>query len=281
MQEVNLKNRILSDDDWASLLKESVRSRLIDGQLFPKFPPDSVQSQFVGSANESAISEALEFYRLYKGYSAALGMPLIYDHSKILDFGCGWGRFLRFFWRDVIPGNIHGVDIDPDILKFCRDADIQAELRAIIPRGKLPYPDNYFSHIFAYSVFTHLPEDVHIHWLAELARVAQPGCIFICTTEPRRFLDFVASIPLEAPSDWHAGLKGAAGDIDVSYRKFDRGEYVYIPTGGGEYRDQSVYGDAIIPLPYIEKNWTRFFAFRDYIDDPNRFWQAVYIGQRP
>jgi len=273
-----LDHRTITDAEWIGLVKKSIKERVIDGITFPSFPADEVQNQFVGSANESSIEEAGQFYTLSKGYASALGITLQYDQSKILDFGCGWGRFLRLFWRDVSPENLFGVDIDPDIIAKCRQMGVQADLRQIDPWGALPFPDESFSLIFAYSVFTHLPEKIHINWLTELARVARPGCIFICTTEPRRFLDFIAGIPADAPSGWHAGLRSAAWDINILKAKFDAGQFVYIPTGGGDHRDASIYGDSIIPLSYIKKRWGRYFSYRDYIED--RFWQAVVIMQK-
>lgn len=280
MQEVAQRHRRMSDDEWAGTLKLSVTQREIDGVRFPAFPADAIQSQFVGSANHSTIDEALNFYKTFKGFASEVGAPIDYDTSAILDFGCGWGRYLRFFWRDVHPKNLFGVDIDPTILAQCKKDGVPGDLRGIEPRGQLPFPDNHFTHMFAYSVFTHLPEDVQLHWLSELSRVAKPGCVFICTTEPRRFLDFVADIPDPAPSGWHEGLKKAAGDIDAAKAKFDAGEFVYLPTGGGDFRAADVYGDAVIPLAYIRKKWDEYFSFRDYIDDPARFWQAVYVGQK-
>ena len=279
LHQVAEHHRTVSDAEWAEILRRSISESVIDGVRFPSFPPDQIQAQFVGSANEATLGEAYKFYSLFKGYAEALAMPTSVA-GKMLDFGCGWGRFLRYFWRDFKSENLFGVDIDPDIIKTCRDLGIQAELSTIQPFGTLPYPDATFTHIMAYSVFTHLPEHVQTHWLKELARVARPGCVFICTTEPRRFLDFVGSIPDNAPSAWHAGLKRAAGDIDRLKSQFDSGKYVFIPTGGGNYRDASVYGDAIIPETYIRDHWSKFFSVRAYRDEPEQFWQAITVLQK-
>lgn len=280
LHQVAERHRILSDAEWLDMLKRSITQPVIDGIRFPAFPPDAIQAQFVGSANEATLGEAYNFYSLFKDYSEALGMPLS-TSGKMLDFGCGWGRFLRFFWRDFKSENLVGVDTDPDIIQLCRELGIQADLHHIAPSGRLPFPDATFTHIMAYSVFTHLPEHIQLHWLQELSRVARPGCVFICTTEPRRFLDFIASIPENAPSGWHAGLRNAAGDVNQLKARFDRGEFVFIPTGGGNHRDASIYGDAIIPETYIKETWGRFFEIRAYRDEPQRFWQAVVVTQKP
>ena len=277
MPSAHSKFRGLSDEEWTSLLVKSIDQPVIDGVVFPRFPADQVQSKFVGSANEVALNEAAKFYSHVKDNARALGNPLS-DDSTLLDFGCGWGRFLRFFWRDLPADRLIGVDVDPVILSQCRRAGIEAKLKLIEPMGTLDLPDRSVSHIIAYSVFTHLPEQVQTHWLDELARVARPGCVFVCTTEPRRFLDFVAGIPPDPPSPWHAGLRRAAGDIEERKRRFDAGEFVYIPTGGGDFRDSSVYGDAVIPRGYIEKNWTSRFALRSYAEEG--FWQAAVVLQK-
>jgi hypothetical protein len=236
-----------------------------------------VQSQFVGSSNEIALREASKFYSFVKSNAQSLGAPISED-SVLLDFGCGWGRFLRFFWRDLPADQIFGVDVDPVILSECRKSGIQAHLQRIEPLGKLSLPDRSVSQIIAYSVFTHLPEYVHHHWLDELARVAKPGCVFVCTTEPRRFLDFVARIPPKPPSQWHAALRHAAGDIEAKKRQFDAGQFVFIPTGGGDFRDRTVYGDAVIPPDYIKRIWSKRFAVRSYHEEG--FWQAAVVLQK-
>src|SRR5262245_11412587 len=104
----------LSDQQWTDLLVRSVRETVIDGLEFPRFPPEVVQSQFVGSSNEGALREASKFYSFVKSHAHALGAP-ISDNSVLLDFGCGWGRFLRFFWKDVPADRLIGVDVDPVI----------------------------------------------------------------------------------------------------------------------------------------------------------------------
>jgi SAM-dependent methyltransferase len=269
--------RKLSDEDWTSILLRSVDDRVVDGVEFPSFPPASLQENFVGSSYATALKEAAAFYAFVKNESIRLGVPLA-KGSKLLDFGCGWGRFLRFFWRDVDPPDLVGVDTDPDILEVCRETRVPAVLSHIDPLGHLDLPDASQSHIVAYSVFTHLPEHVQHHWLRELSRVARPGCVFVCTVEPRRFLTFVAEIPSDAASAWHQGLRRVAGDIDDKLRRFDADEFVYLPSGGGNYRDASVYGDAVIPRAYIEREWSKYFVVRKY--DENRFWQAAVVLQK-
>lgn len=110
--------------------------------------------------------------------------------------------------------------------------------------------------------------------------LSRPGALVALTLEPRRFLDFIESIPAKAESAWHQGLRRFAPQIPELRARFDRGELAYLPTGGGDELDASHYGDTVVPLSFIEANWGPEFKVYDYIDDPSRFWQAVLIVQR-
>jgi SAM-dependent methyltransferase len=279
LTEVADHHRHITNEEWLEVLKRSVHVSEIDGIEFPKFPPAELQSMTVGSANEDALQEAYNFYKEVKEQAVRLGNPIGLD-SKILDFGCSWGRYLRFFWRDTYAKNLLGVDIDPDVLKISADLKVPGVLSRIDPRGDLPFESSSLSHAFSYSVFTHLPENISLHWIKEIARVLKPGGVFVFTVEPPRFIDFVADIPVNAESAWHRGLRAALGNPDEARRKAARGELVYLPTGGGDYRAADVYGDAVIPESYARTKWSEYFEVAEYIDEPNRFWQAVVVARR-
>jgi SAM-dependent methyltransferase len=264
----------MTDEQWRDLLLESVSSTNVNGIEFPSFPDKAIQANFVGSAYEHALQEAFWFYKQLKLHS-----PLN-ENSKVLDFGCGWGRFLRFFMKDVSASNVYGVDVDPDILEICRVTGVPGELSTIESRGVLPFPDDFFDTVMAYSVFTHLPEDVHHHWLKEITRVTKPKGIFCLTLESIRFLEFIEGLQNTVlESEWHKALAAYGSEIRSAKERYNNGGFVYFPTGGGDYRAADVYGDAVVPLSYVEKHWSDFDVV-EYIDDANRFWQAVAVCRR-
>lgn len=274
--------RTIDDSTWFDMLIQSTKSPQVNGVNFPRFPSAETQSQFVGSSNEAAMHEGFQFYKVVKGYADALGMPLSTDHTNLLDFGCGWGRYLRILQRDIDPSRLFGVDTDPTIIQGCRDNGVTGELCRIFPNGRLPFPDSFFDCMIAYSVFTHLPEPVYAHWMSELIRVSKPGCIFVFTVESNRFLDFLASLGgVEPESLWHQGLKAFSPRVEEYRKHYRQGKFIYLPTGGGDFRAADVYGDAIIPRAYIEKNWAGAFRLVEFIDNPDRFWQSVVVAQKP
>jgi SAM-dependent methyltransferase len=269
----------LSDAEWLDILKMSVKTNYINGIVFPGFPSAQLQAQFVGSSFEGALNEAGKFYSDAKRLYIEQAGEQLSSLTRILDFGVGWGRIIRFFWRDVGESNLFGVDVDPDILDVCKETKVPGNFSKIQPLGYLPFPDGYFDFVFAYSVFTHLAENTHLHWMNEIKRVLRPNGIFVGTIEPRRFIDFIANIPEDTPSNWHKSLRNHAIDLASLYEIFDNGDLVYLPTGGGKFRDASFYGDAIVPIKYIQRKWIDFDVCK-YIDDPKEYWQALFCAKR-
>ena len=268
-----------SPEEWRDIIIRSVNEPEIQGQRMPRFPHADIQDRWVGSHDAAAINEAYLFYNHVRSYAEALGKPL-QPNSKVLDFGVGWGRFQRLFWYDVDEAGLHGVDIDLDVLSACRMLGVPGLFDLIEARGVLPFEDETFDCAISYSVFSHLPEQIADHWMAEVSRVCKPGAVFCYTTEPYRFLEFIRDIK-DPATHWHAGLARFASQMPIMMSKFRLGEFCFLPTsGGGEYMTAEVYGDTAIPQSYIEKNWEKYFRMRAYIDDPNLFWQAFVAVQK-
>lgn len=265
--------RDVSDDQYFYLLMQSVESRYVEGVTFPGFPDDQIQSTFVGSTGRQALFEAHEFWRLLKTTAAALGRPLGPD-TRALDFGCGWGRYLRFLNKDVSSASLFGVDVHSEVLEVCARLGVPGQLRLIEPVGTLPFPDASIDLAMAYSVFTHLPEDVHLHWARELTRVTKPGAAMFITTQPRRFLEYVRNVAPLSSSPWHQRLAVFAPASEENLAAFDAGRFVFLPTEKTPY-----YGDAVVPKAWIAEHWAGWRVC-EYIDESLRFLQAVVVLQR-
>lgn len=268
----------LSDERWLKVLQRSIKDPVIDGFRLPGFPPEHLQSKTVGSAYDHALREACNFYSYVKDVCAKHASP-VRPGTEILDFGVSWGRIIRFFLKDVDPATLHGVDISPEFLGAARDTGVPGHLHQIQPLGRLPYPDGAFDLVYAYSVFTHLPEHVQDHWLAEISRTLKPGGLLVATVEPPRFLDYFA--PLD-PADkklhpWHAMMaRKIQADPGMKARLQDNG-FVYIPDRDGV---NEVYGDCVMTPAYVRDHWGRYLEVVDFLDDPKRFWQAVVVARK-
>lgn len=269
-----------SDEAWLALLIRSIYEPVIDGVEMPRYPHADTQRGSVGSADEAAMREGFNFWFHTRAWAKALGRQL-HEGSQVLDFGSGWGRYSRLFWRDTLPAGLHGVDVMQDFIGGCRCLGVPGSFDHIDPRGTLPFPDGKFEAITAYSVFTHLPENIASHWMAELSRVAAPGCVFTFTAEPLRFLEFIGNLPEENPDNpWFAALARYKAKMPAMARAFKKGEFCYIPTGGGDKLSAENYGDAAIPFKFMTENWSKYFEFVDYLDETDRFWQAVVVARK-
>jgi SAM-dependent methyltransferase len=100
---------------------------------------------------------------------------------RVLDFGCGCGRTIRWFLRDGGNAEFHGVDVDAEAVAWCRQHLQQGHFLATGPEPPLPYPADHFDIVYCLSVFTHLNESMQDAWLAELARIMKPGGVLILT----------------------------------------------------------------------------------------------------
>ena len=89
------------------------------------------------------------------------------NKSKLLDFGCGTGRFARHAVPYLDSGNYIGVDISPGAInhaKFLASHEGWGIKNPILLNGDgtlsvVKHKDIVFDIIWAHSVFTHLPED--------------------------------------------------------------------------------------------------------------------------
>jgi SAM-dependent methyltransferase len=269
----------LKDSRWLKVLKRSINEPRIDGVHLPGFPPPDMQSSTVGGTYERTLDEVFPFYRHVKDSCARNGTPLR-RNSEILDFGVSWGRIVRFFMKDVDTTRLHGVDTSAEFLGAARDTGVPGHLHQIEPLGRLAYPDGFFDLVYAYSVFTHLPENVADHWLAEIARTLKPGALLIATVEPPRFLDFFASVN---PADetlhpWHAAMaRKIRADSDLKARLQAAG-FVFMPQGDGVH--DAVYGDSVMTPAYFREHWGQFLEPIEFLDNAQRFWQAVVIARK-
>jgi SAM-dependent methyltransferase len=104
----------------------------------------------------------------------AAGRP-IESFKRVLDFGCGCGRILRWFEEYGSTGRFDGSDTDPEAVAWCAAHLPFARFQVNDARPPLAYDDDVFDLVYAISVFTHLDEDRQFAWLEELKRITRPG----------------------------------------------------------------------------------------------------------
>jgi SAM-dependent methyltransferase len=260
------------------MMTRSVTSAEVDGIRLPGFPPTDVQDGTVALHGVAAIDAADRFYIDVRRQASWLGIPLG-RYTRLLDFGCGWGRIIRFFVRDVPDQQLYGADVSPTLIDSCVQTGVPGNFSVIDPVGHLPYPDAFFTHLLAYSVFTHLSPAAALNRLEELARVAVPGALFFFTVRPPQFLEFVAQrAEVNAKTSNERALFALAEEARAHVQRLGETGYAYLATIPGT---KDTYGDAVYTEQFIRHKWAERFSLVSYQYDLSRGWQALVVMRRP
>ncbi|MBL8294175.1 MAG: class I SAM-dependent methyltransferase [Bryobacterales bacterium] len=100
---------------------------------------------------------------------------------RVLDFGCGCGRTIRWFLQEAGNAEFHGVDVDADAVDWCSRHLGGGHFLTTSAVPPLPYPTGHFDIVYCLSVFTHLNEPMQDVWLAELSRILKPRGLLLLT----------------------------------------------------------------------------------------------------
>jgi SAM-dependent methyltransferase len=132
---------------------------------------------------------------------ADAGRPLV-EMDAVLEFGCGCGRMTRWWAPQGIGPEIHACDYNGELVRWCQEnlPFVQASTNDLQP--PLPYPDDSFDFVYAFSVFTHLSVELAKSWLAELRRVCRPGGLVWFTVHGETYR---ARLPPEQQKEFDAG----------------------------------------------------------------------------
>ena len=115
--------------------------------------------------------------------------------KRIMDFGCGAGRMVRWLKPYSLESEIWGTDISADHITWAINnlsPPFNFATTTTVPH--LPFEESYFDFIFAGSVFTHI-DDLVESWLLELRRIlSRRGCLYI-TIQDKHSIDVLKTSP--------------------------------------------------------------------------------------
>lgn len=141
---------------------------------FP-IPPDHLRRYIsFGTTPELFLNSGKEHFDTMKHILSKSGF-LINSANRILDFGCGAGRMIRWLGNSVEHCDVWGVDIQAEHIYWCQQhLSPPFKFVTVTTAPHLPFEDRYFDLIYCGSVFTHI-DDLADTWLLELKRILQPG----------------------------------------------------------------------------------------------------------
>ncbi len=91
--------------------------------------------------------------------------------GKLLDYGCGFGRFFPYFSAEC---TYYGIDISQAMLDACKERypDTRKDTFQVAEGESLPFEDSFFDGIVSYGVFDACYQE---QALTEMLRVAKLG----------------------------------------------------------------------------------------------------------
>jgi SAM-dependent methyltransferase len=268
----------VSDDFWLWAFTEGHRTDARLREVLPAFPPDDIQLRYAGAAGDDTMRDAFGFYSLVKNLA---GQHLRRPLESVIEFGCGWGRILRLFLRDIEPHQLWGIDCLPGAIDICTSTNPYCQFTLVDPFPPASLAPDAFDLVYAYSVFSHLSERAHLEWLAEFKRILKPGGLVIATTRSREFIFTCAETRDRGErAFWAQGTAFSFKNTEQALARYDRGEFLYEPVGGGDVLDASFFGETCIPQKYVRDNWTRLFEFVGYLDDRRLCQQNVIVARK-
>jgi len=118
-------------------------------------------------------------------------IKFLFDDSsgRVLDLGCGNGRFYPFF-----KGHYIGVDNSEKLIELAKIRFPEADFRTADALN-LPFEDNSFDRIYSIAVLHHIPsKELRLKFLKEAKRVLKPNGRLILTVWKRK--DFLFKFTL-------------------------------------------------------------------------------------
>ena len=234
-------------------------------RVTPSFGADGIE-QGRQAFDEAAIQHLELFDR-----ALSLDGRSFTDFQRALDFGCGCGRFLRHLGAIADLVEIHGTDIDAEMIDWCRANIPYSQFELAPHEPPLPYADGHFDLVINHSVFTHLDERLQDLWLSELQRITQPGAILLLTVEGtgswNRMCDAVAAGG-EDMSAWRTELESRG----IVFIRDD----VFIGSTHPDFYHSTFHAPW-----YVYEHWTRFFDIVAHLPDGSITQDLVVLRRRP
>lgn len=258
---------MLENDEWFKKIENSLTTvEYINEYKLPLFPSDQIQLNTTGMSGKQTLEEAYFFYEncVHKFSQSILWKN---ENKKLLDFGTGWGRILRFFLKDIKGDNLHGVEVDQSLLNICANTFQWGHFIKNNPLPPIDIPNESIDFIVGYSVFSHLSEDACLLWMKEFHRILKPGGMIALTTRGEWFIDYCENLQKTSTT----GYQNALANVFDNYRKaketYKNGDFLHANTdgvSGGGPLDKSFYGESFIPESYAQRVYSKFFRVYNF-----------------
>lgn len=233
--------RTLGLDDFAFLLwaLPSQRYRKLTA-LLPSMASAETQRHWTGRSGVALLKPTVNFVRVLAYNYARITGKSLDESTRILDYGCGYGRIARLMYYFADEPNVFGVDPWDQSLAQCKQAGLNGNfLQSDYIPTSLPVTGS-FDLMYAYSVFTHLAERPALAALKTLRKYARENSVLVITVRPVEYWDLTRYIP-----------STTARRLTSQHRQ---NGFAFYPHPGEHNTGEVVYGDTSISIDWLERN---------------------------
>ena len=175
---------------------------------------------------------------------------------RVLDFGCGSGRLLRYpneFGENI---ELHGCEVNPKAVDWL-NKNFNCRVHLIEKQYDLSFVDGQLDLIYCWSIFTHFSEEAHKLWLDAMFKKLNSDGILIVTFKTTEMIERLrhdeAYRKKNRAQKIDLDLLQAAGNSGFAYFE------CYEPEKSSDHGiDAATFGQTYISHQYIQKNWSKF-----------------------
>lgn len=214
--------------------------------FFPLMADKDIQVNWTGNHGKALLAQSISFVKTVTDFSKVFFR--IDDLSKfsLLDYGCGWGRLIRLFYKYIPTNQIYGIDAWDESLKICYDCKLKANLAKVDDICiSIPF-DTKFNIIYAFSVFTHLSKKAGNAALNAIRKSIKDEGLLILTVRPIEY--------------WKLSTDKISADEMIKLHMNEG--FAFTPHNRAPIDGDITFGDTSISINYIKKHWVDW----DFID---------------
>ena len=268
IEEVMSFLRPIGLHEFSQLLFSLPRSDLPAlSQILPSMAAKDVQIDWTGNFGDALLNQTLDFYLSVKNNLNKLGVSQDFSEWKILDFGCGYGRFARIFTHEVQFHNYFGVDPWEDAIEICHGNNLgdNFSVSEYLP-VQLPFEDNSFDLIFAFSVFTHLSFNATQIALNTLFKYLKDDGFLVITIRPQEYWSV----------DKLSKDQNISSDLIDKHSRFG---FAFNPHNRESHNGEITYGDTSMSIEFIESNFPQYKVLGIDTAISDKFQIYVFLGK--
>lgn len=249
-------------------------------------PPAALAERVSGVSGNLFRLQGLKMFTDLLDVLRRYAIPL---QGRLLDWGCGCARVLRWFFLrgeyqvlntkhpPTEPPLPVGCDVDPEAVDWCR-ANLNCSFALVPFDPPTGLPREAYDLVIACSVLTHLDRRRQTRWLEEVSRWLAPGGYFIASTNAE--FAFRAKHPELQPKGFGKFVEGWAPRL---YRpRLVHGIFDDMPDPSIRwFVPEQEYRMVFQSRAYTEELCARFFEVIGYVECGLDGFQDIVVCRKP